>query len=289
MNCPDCRSTEITLYMGGQFGKYLCKSCGYVGPLILEKDAKPIQIVVVGAGFGGLRTALLLKKRMKKEVSVTVIDKQRRHVFIPALMDYLAKMLHKDDITIELESLLKRRKIQFLRVIVNSVNVHRKKVGMGSKCISYDYLVVAIGVETHAHNVLGVDKYAHAFRTIEDADRLRAAVKSLATSKKRMNIVIVGGGTTGVQLAAYLRTYADSTFPNRDIIITLIHSHKRLLNELPAKVGRQVEAYLQKMRANIILAARVSKVRKNKLYLTKNNAINADLIVWTAGVKISQQ
>lgn len=283
--CPECRSNQITLYMGGQFGKYECKKCGYIGALILEReDKKKIKVLIIGAGFAGLRTAFILQKIMKNNVSITVIDKNEVNLFVPGIIGYVTNKLGKKNITMNLSELLKKRRINFLQDKVKSINPERKEVYVGKKVISYDYLVVSLGAETNTYRIEGVDKYAFKFKTMKDADRLKREINILFKSKKEPNITVIGGGITGVQLASHLKDYFDKMSFTNNIAISLVHSNHRVLKELLKSVSKKVEDYFLKKKISIFLNSKVAKIEKNKIHLQTKQMLHSDLIIWTGGI-----
>ncbi len=276
--CPQCRAEAITWYMGGQFGKYLCKSCGYIGPVVLEGEPKAARVVIAGAGFGGLEAAWQLKRLLGKAASVTVINQSEHHYFIPALMDIATHHVEEHQAAICLPDTLRRHSIAFLRARIHGIDRKAKQVLAGKKKIPYDYLVLAVGSETSTYGIDGVDKHAQFLKTWDDALLLGKELTALLGKKKESRIAIAGAGVTGVQLAYAIRDYA------KNASITLLDARDAILKELPAAVRERVSATLRRKKIDFMPNAMIEKVGKGRVHLKGRKAVSADLIIWVAGI-----
>lgn len=287
--CPYCKSNNVILYMGGTFNKYECKDCGYIGPFIIEVKINPVKVLIIGGGFAGLQTALSLKKIMKNKIAITLIDKNRHSLFVPEIIKYLVNKLKKEDITVDLSKTLNKRKIRFLREEINRIDPKKKIVHLKNKEISYDYLVISIGSETNNYNIKGVDKYTYKYKTLKDVELIKRKITELLALNKKINISVIGGGITGVEVASQLRSYFDNKIKNKEIDVSLIESSSRLVKELPKTIGKNVEKLFLNKKINIFFNSKVVKLEKNKIYLSSSQTIHSDLTIWVAGVCASKE
>ena len=97
MRCPTCGSEDVVVYEGGKFATHHCKGCGYIGPFVV--DEKKIQIVIVGAGFGGLNAALEIKKKIPL-ANVVLVNDSKYHLYTPTLVDYVTNVKAEQEVRI---------------------------------------------------------------------------------------------------------------------------------------------------------------------------------------------
>lgn len=172
------------------------------------------------------------------------------------------------------------------------------------RTLSYDTLVIAVGSVTNFFGVEGAKEHTFALDTVQDAERFRRALIATCAraervgqsdGAKRVRIAIVGGGATGVELAAELRQTAHvlSVYglhgldPIHDIDITVVEAGPRILNTLPERVSTAAAELLKKNRITIAASQQVAEVVPDGLRTKSGGFIPADLMVWAAGIKAS--
>ncbi|HKV86022.1 MAG TPA: FAD-dependent oxidoreductase, partial [Ktedonobacterales bacterium] len=241
------------------------------------------RIVIVGAGFGGLRAARALGHARAR---VTVIDRNNHHLFQPLLYQVATAGLSPADISAPIRGVLRRqRNTDVLLAEVTGVDVERREVLARSRAdgqpmrIPYDYLVLATGA---GQSYFGHDEwepFAPGLKTIEDATDLRrklllafeAAEAEMATdpqkAQARLTFVIVGGGPTGVELAGTIAEVARKSLV-RDFRhinpatarIVLVEAMPRLLAAFPPSLARRVERKLGKLGVEVRTNTRVTGI-----------------------------
>src|SRR5437660_7503301 len=181
--------------------------------------AKAPQIVIIGAGFGGLEAA---KKLACQEVRVTVIDRTNYHLFQPLLYQVATAALYPADIAAPVRAVLgKCENMKVMLAEVQSIDVNVKKVKMADGELAYDYLIIATGAR---HSYFGHpewEKLAPGLKSLEDAIEIRRRIllafeyaekiSDEAARKAAMTFVIVGGGPTGVEMAGAIAEIARYT------------------------------------------------------------------------------
>ena len=167
------------------------------------------QVIIIGAGFGGLEAA---KKLACKDVRLTVIDRTNYHLFQPLFYQVATAALSPADIAAPIRGILSKCKnVEVVLAEVESVDVETRKVKTNDQVFDYDYLILATGAR---HSYFGHDeweKLAPGLKSLEDAVELRRRIllafeyaekiEDEAARKAAMTFVIIGGGPTGVEMA----------------------------------------------------------------------------------------
>lgn len=258
------------------------------------------QVVVVGAGFGGMQTAQSL---VNSNADVLLIDRNNYNTFVPLLYQVAFAQLEPGLIAYPVRTLFRNQKrVQFLMESVQNINLNQKQIQTDSKIISYDYLVLATGSQTRVADLSGVAENTWMLRTLEDAIALRnhtlacferAAHEPNAFLRQQLlTFVIVGGGATGVEVAGALvelcRCLTRRDYPTlkfADVRIVMLQGSDRLLPDLPATSGIYTAKKLRRLGVDVHLGAKVSEVRAEAVYLSNRQSIATETVIWTAGLE----
>src|SRR5499426_710746 len=206
------------------------------------------QVIIVGAGFGGLEAA---KKLACKDVRLTVIDRTNYHLFQPLLYQVATAALSPADIAAPVRAILSKCKnVEVILAEVESVDVEAKRLRTKDQTFDYDYLILATGAR---HSYFGHnewEKLAPGLKSLEDAIELRRRIlmafeyaektEDQAARNAAMTFVIIGGGPTGVEMAGAIAEISRYTLardfrhidPSRARVI-LIEADSRLLSAFP--------------------------------------------------------
>ena len=274
------------------------------------------RIVVVGGGAGGLELATMLGDKLGRrgKAEITLIDKSRAHLWKPLLheiaagsmdlghheLDYLAQAHwhHFNYRAGEMIGLDRNRR----EVLVPPVIEEKGIEVTPARGYPYDILVVAVGSSTNDFGTPGVEQYAICLETPDEAARfhrrlvnacLRAQNKNGPLRLGQLQVAIVGAGATGVELAAELHKTTrelvafglDRIDPDRDITLHLIEAADRILPALPARIAKSATDLLGSLGVKVYTSARVAAVTPDGIKLADGTIINAELVVWAAGVK----
>jgi NADH dehydrogenase len=249
------------------------------------------KVVIVGGGFGGLVTGMTLIELLKSDIDITLIDKIGVHSYRPSIHEIISGKIKAKDIEIPLRVMLKQTDIRLIQDEVVSVDSKKRIVETFDHALKYDYLVLCCGATNNLYGVEGAKEYAYLFRTPEDAEKINTNLNHLLADRKhKCNIIILGGGTEGVEVAGELidlikkSNYRDD-FSSVRITVKLVHGKDRILPEFTPQAQEFVTKYLLKKGINIITNNRITKVLKNKVELKSGKHLNMSILIWTGGIK----
>ena len=261
------------------------------------------RVLIVGAGFGGIACARALADA---PVEVVIVDQRNHHTFQPLLYQVATAGLDVGDICYSVRGVVRRQANATARqdrVIDVDLDGRRVTCASGAE-ISYDHLVLALGAVTADFGVDGVAEHAfglksgheaitirnHVVRKFEQADQ--ATTATAAADPGRTTIAIVGGGPTGVEMAGGFAELIESVllrdFPNvqaEAADVVLIEGADRLLGAFTPRLGAKARHRLERMGVTVHLGRQVSAVRADEIELDDGTIIEAQTIVWAAGVR----
>ncbi|MBZ0289964.1 MAG: NAD(P)/FAD-dependent oxidoreductase [Anaerolineae bacterium] len=261
------------------------------------------HVVIVGGGFGGLHAALTLKHA---PVHVTLVDRRNFHLFQPLLYQVATGALSPANIAAPLRDVLKTQKnTEVLLGEAVDIDVKSRKVILSDGEVSYDTLILAVGVR---HHYFGNDQWeaaAPGLKTIEDATEIRRRVllafeaaereTDPAEVQKWLTFVVVGGGPTGVELAGALGEIANYTLKNNfrhidpsQAQIILLEGTDRLLPTYPADLSEQAAKSLTRLGVTVRTGALVTDVQAESVAFKagdQTERIDAHTVLWGAGVQ----
>ncbi len=256
------------------------------------------RIVIIGGGFGGIR---LIRKLHKKGFQIVLLDKNNYHTFQPLLYQVASGGLEPDSIAYPLRKIFQGYPDFYFRMTeVKSVNVAERKVITGIGEISYDYLVIAAGSTSNFFGVKSLEENAMPLKQVTDALNLRSlllqnlerALTAGKDSKKFLNIVIAGGGPTGVETAGALCELKKHVLPNDYPELNLNEAHIVIAEAGPALLGvmsekAQKNAFdsLKKMGVEVKLNTSVKEFDGNTVLFGDGTSIPCNAFIWSAGVK----
>ena len=256
------------------------------------------KIIIVGGGFAGLNLAKNLSNN--KHFEVTVVDKNNYHFFPPLLYQVSTAFIESSNISYPFRKLFQERKnLKFymgklLRVIpeINTIETDNGN-------LSYDYLVLAMGTETNYFGNENIRQNALPMKTVDDALNLRNHIllrmeeamrsNTLLDKRRLANIVIAGGGPTGVEMAGMLAEMSRNIKDYAEVkprvgTIYLVDASPALLNTMSKR--SQAEAYnvLNKLGVRILLNTSVKDYVNDEVILSNGKKITSATLIWTPGV-----
>jgi NADH dehydrogenase len=263
------------------------------------------RLLILGGGFGGLDVARAVgRSRHAREYWDTLlIDKENFFQFNPLLPAVAVGAVETRHIVYPLREMARHRHIRFQKNKAIGVDLARREVRLHNDLvIPYDVLVIAIGSVTDYYDVPGAPEHTLPFKTVVDAMTIRARVvelfemaeqaESVEQRRRLLSFVIVGGGVTGVEVAAELIEMARETllphYPSlhaSDLSITLLEASDRLVRTARPAHSEYVLRYLERRGVRVQLQAAVARVERKCLRLVSGQIIEAFTTLWTAGVR----
>ena len=278
--------------------------------------ALPYDVVIIGGGAGGLPLAAALGERYRghDRVRVTLVDALETHVWKPLLHEVAAGRMDASAHGADYPALAHLRHFKFRQGRMIGLDRSQSRVRIdrvldddGTEMLPvrelhYDMLVIAVGSVTNDFGVTGVAAHSIAIDTPAEAERfhrkllaasVRADAEKAAGRPARVDVIIIGAGATGVELAAEIRqttkshaTYGlDDLDPQRDVRITIIEAAPRILPPLPERIAEAATQLLGTLAIEIRTNEKVVAVDEQGVRVASGTLYPADLVVWAAGIR----
>lgn len=245
----------------------------------------PHTICILGAGFGGLYTALALahQRWSGPRPQIVLVEQGTQFLFSPLLYELVTGELDPWHIAPSFQALLAEAPVTFCQGRVQGVDLPYRQVWLeDGRGIAYDQLVLAVGQKTALAGVPGVAEYAYGFRRLEECDRLHHRLLELeASSRSPVRVAIAGAGPSGVELAGKL---ADRLGDRGQIL--LFDRGDRLLKDFPGALQQAAAQALAQRRVRVSLQTSICEVQPEAVLIERygqTHEIPVDLVVWTGG------
>ena len=283
------------------------------------------NILILGAGFGGINAALKLEEKLKNnpDIKITLIDRNNFHLFTPSLYEVATvydliensfNQYLRGSVAVPIGEILKNKKINFIQSEIKEIKLKEKYIltGGGAR-LGFDYLVIALGGETEFYEIPGVRDYAFNFKSADDAigiyKKIREIYRNYQKEKnnKTIKIAVIGGGFTGVELAAELGCCISNIIKNHKLSksctsIELFEAGPTILPPINEKARKIIEKKIEEEIVRIRVNSPVSEVGPDFIKINSDSAtsrkrlggtfdeqdrgerLNFDLIIWAGGI-----
>jgi NADH dehydrogenase len=279
-------------------------------------DGKKTQIVVVGGGAGGLELVTKLGGHLSRDdFDIILVDRNPTHIWKPLLHEVAAGSLDANLDEVGYRGHAYRWGYRYFDGALESIDRAAKQIVVapifdddgseviGRHRIRYDYLVLAVGSVSNDFGTPGVREHCLSLESRADADRFRRRLlnQCLRVSRQMVadpnadafaRVAIVGGGATGVELAAELYSaatalgyYGLEVFDEKRLQVTLIEAGPRILPALPDKLAAAATEELEALGVRVLAGTQVTAATAEGIVTKSGETIGADIMVWAAGVK----
>lgn len=249
------------------------------------------SIVIAGAGLGGFQAYVSLKKLLKRHnlsAKITLINENNYFTFVPMLHEVAAGSVEPSHVAVPLREQFVHTSHRFLETRVTRIDLAASTVHTLSGPVTYDYLIIGLGSGVNFFNTPGAQEHATTVRTLSAALATRARLlNALESTEKTVDISIVGGGYTGVEIAGQFGDFAKheipSLYPGKELRIRLIESNPTLVSNLSPRVQALVTKRLTMLGITVMTNERVQAVGERTLTLGSDTTLKSDLTIWSAG------
>jgi NADH dehydrogenase len=277
---------------------------------------QPHRVVIVGGGAGGLELATRLGDKLGKPglVHVTLVDAKLTHLWKPLLHEVAAGTFDSHENDVDYIAQAHQHHFDYRLGRVDGLDRERREVTLAPtldessreivprRTVGYDTLVLAVGSVSNDFGIPGVTEHCVFLDDREQADTFQRAVMRnylhvqthpQPPAANELQVVIVGAGATGVELAAELHNVArqlvaygfDRIVPERDVKLILIEAGERILPALPERLSKAAEDQLRKLGVEVYTGRRVTRVTADGVHTHDGRFFPAALKVWAAGIK----
>jgi NADH:ubiquinone reductase (H+-translocating) len=236
------------------------------------------KICILGSGYAGLFCAanLLTDYDNRNKYEISIFDQNSYHQLLQQIHLVSANIKKPNDISFPIYDLMKDE-IKFYKELVVGINLDKQNIfTANNKEYDFDYVIIALGSSNAFFGLKGAKEYSQSFRSLDDAIKLQKKIKNL----KDYNIIICGGGATGISLAG-----AISETSKENLKITIVEAQSDILPGWNPKLVEAIKKFLIKNKINLITNNPIKEVYPSSVLLGDGTIIENSLSIWTAGVK----
>ncbi len=263
-------------------------------------ETKQPRVVIIGAGFAGLKLA---RKLYKQDFQIVLIDRNNYHQFQPLFYQVATAGLEPSSISFPLRKVFQKVKNVFIRIAeVEKIDVDKKHIETSLGTVRYNYLVIATGATTNFFGMDSFEKNSIPMKSVPEALYLRntllenfekaVTLRDEQEKRRLLNIVVVGGGPTGVEvcgaLAEMRKFVLPKDYPELDfnhMSITLVEANQQLLHGMSREAGEKAFRYLSKLGVDVKLEHKVTHYDGREVGLEDRGNFETSTLIWAAGVK----
>ncbi|WJE14743.1 NAD(P)/FAD-dependent oxidoreductase [Halobacillus sp. ACCC02827] len=263
---------------------------------------KKPNIVILGAGYGGMMTAVKLQKNIGvNDANVTLVNKHSYHYQTTWLHENAAGTLHHDRTRIPIKDVIDTSKIKLIQDTVLEIKPSEKRVLLEDGEVTYDYLVISLGFEAATFGIQGLKEHAFTIGSINSARLIRQHIEynfakyNTEPDKKpeRLNIVVGGAGFTGIEFVGELANRVpdlcrEYDIPRDQVRIICVEAAPTALPGFDPQLVEYAMNSLEARGVEFKLSAMIKEVTENKLVFEKDDQreeIGTNTVVWAAGVR----
>jgi NADH dehydrogenase len=258
----------------------------------------PKQIVILGGGYGGLLSALTVRKYMSaEEATVTVVNRYPTHQIITELHRLAAGNIAEKAVALPLEKLLRGKQVNLMIDTVLEIDPEQKHVKLaGGAFLKYDALVVALGSETAFFGIPGLQEHSFTLKSVADANKLRthveARIEAYAQSHNKADatFVVGGGGLTGIELVGEFADMLPQLCKKyavdfKEIELYCVEAAPSILPGFAAELIERAQTSLERRGVKFLTGMPITEMKPSTVLLKDGSSIETHTLVWTGGVQ----
>ncbi|PRX27434.1 NADH dehydrogenase [Orenia metallireducens] len=279
------------------------------------------KIVILGAGYAGIKAAKTLNKKFKKDnsVEITLIDQHQHHILLTELHEVAGNRIDSNGVKVSLAEVFDNTKVNLVQDKVTGIDTDKQQLLSENSIYNYDYLVLAVGSEPTYFNIPGMEEHAFDLWSLEDAKEINGQIRtmfSLASQEKDINkrkelltFTVGGGGFTGIEVVGEIAQWTDDlcklyNIPKEEVSIKVIEAMDKILPVLSKKRIAKAERYLRKeLGVELLLNSTICKVEEDGVIINscqlegnhivdtpqqEDTKIRTQTLIWTGGVKAKE-
>jgi NADH dehydrogenase len=260
------------------------------------------HIVVLGAGYGGMLSAIKISQNIP-EARVTLVDQRDYQLFsfdlyeVATADEELVSLEQlKKAITLPINNLLKGTKVEYIKSEIKQIDLKNKQVQIAGKTLNFDQLIIATGSLSDDYGIKGAKEFALPLKILEDALRIRNQIEfafsahTLDMTKKHLRFVVAGGGYTGCELSAELLKLKNFlcwkyNYPWEKVEILVIEAASELIPGFSKRLSKDAFVRLKDLGVEVLLSGKITEIASQFIHLSNGDKLTYDALLWTVGVK----
>lgn len=247
---------------------------------------KKKTIVIAGGGFAGLTACDYLRKKRNSffgEYEVILIDRKKTFDFLPLTPDVLGGWLNPGSVTIDLARFARRRGVQFINEAVEGLDPDKNILRLSGLQLAYDFAIVSVGSDANFFGKRELEAGCLKLKSVQDAVDIKSQIIANTGRQNHLNIVIVGAGYTGLEVAMNTHYLVNRNRLNCHILV--VETRDSILSGLPERLKKIAKDELINREIEIVVNDTVSKYENNKVVFGSGREINGSICIWSAGVQ----
>ncbi len=261
------------------------------------------RVIIVGAGYAGVKSALELNKHKKKdELDITIIDKHEYHTLLTELHEVAGNRVSEDAIKVPLNDIFRYTDIKIVKDEIKAFDFKNSKVASDNFEYKYDYLILGVGSKPNFFGIPNLEEFSFTLWSYEDAINIREHIikcfESAASEKKEselnklLTFVVAGAGYTGVEMIGELAHWTKDLSKNygvdhKKVRLIMVDMLPKILDKLSDKNSKKAHRYMEeKLGIEFMLAKKIVSIDEEG-FSVEDKYINTNTIIWAAGVTTS--